>query len=221
VASIKATYPNVPGSGSSSSGGSGGSRPSSGGAAAAEPQPQSKLNIQWEASDPNKDSLTYTLQYRAAGSSKWLPLAEDLTTNRYDWETRRVPDGRYVLHVIASDAPDNTPAMALATTRQSDPIVIDNTPPTLAGVQVKMDNGGAIVTGSARDALSEIQSIRYAVDSTEDWQPVLPDDLIFDSTSESFTVKIAHLAPGPHVVTLRAADELGNAVYQAVQVEKK
>ena len=50
---------------------------------------------------------------------------------------------------------------------------------------------------------------------------VRPADLLVDPPSDTFTVNITALAPGPHVVTLRATDALGNAHYKALQVELK
>jgi len=84
-----------------------------------------------------------------------------------------------------------------------------------------VDGHTATVTASAEDALTPIKAFQYAVDSTSDWQPVLPDDLLFDSTKEGVTIKIPDLKAGPHVVTLRATDERNNARYEAVKVDVK
>ncbi|MCX5659195.1 MAG: hypothetical protein NTW19_05660, partial [Planctomycetota bacterium] len=186
-----------------------------GGGDAVDPEPAPGLSVEWEAADPNNDRLKFTLEYQALGTDKWIPLAKDLDSPSYEWNTRRVPDGRYILRVTATDAPDNTPDMALTSTRVSDPIVIDNTPPEFE--KVKGDVAGNVVTlsGSARDALTPIRAIHYAVDQTDKWVPILPDDKIFDSTAEAFTIKIPDLSPGPHVVTLRVVDGRSNVRYLA------
>ena len=181
----------------------------------------STLNVEWEATDPNNDQLRHTLEYRMAGSEKWLPLMEDLTTSNYEWSTKRVPDGRYVLRVTASDAPDNPATMAKTTTRQSDPILIDNTPPAIGDLQTRVQDKTATITASITDSLSTVRLVQYAVDNTGKWNAVLPDDLIFDSTRETITVKIADLSAGAHVVTLRAADAQGNTRYVAETIEIK
>lgn len=179
------------------------------------------LNVEWEASDPNNDQLRYTLEYRMAGSDKWLPLMEDITTNSYEWNTKRVPDGRYVLRVTATDGPDNPATMAKTVSRQSDPILIDNTAPTIGDRKTTVLNQVATITGTVTDGLSPIRLVQYAVDNTGKWHTVLPDDLIFDSTKETITVKIADLSTGSHVITLRAADTQGNTQYVAETVEVK
>lgn len=186
-----------------------------GGGEAVDPEPAPALAVEWEASDPNNDRLRFTLEYQALGSDKWIPLAKDLDAPAYEWNTRRVPDGRYILRVTATDLPDNTPDMALSSTRVSDPIVIDNTPPEFEKVKGDVAGNTVSLTGVARDALTPIRAIHYAVDQTDKWTPVLPDDKIFDSTAEAFTIKIPDLSPGPHVVTLRVVDGRSNVRYLA------
>ena len=72
---------------------------------------------------------------------------------------------------------------------------------------------------TATDNLSPLRSVHYAIDSADDWQPAMPDDLIYDSTREQVAVIIADLEPGPHVVTLRVVDGRGNALYKAQIVQ--
>ncbi len=179
------------------------------------------LNVEWEASDPNNDQLRHTLEYRAAGTDKWLPLAEDITGTSFEWNTKRVPDGRYVLRITSSDSPDNPATMARTTSRQSDPVLVDNTPPAFGDKQMRVQGATATFTATVSDALSAVKLIQYAVDNTGKWQAVLPDDLIYDSTRETITVKIADLSAGAHVVTLRAADAQGNVQYVAETIEIK
>lgn len=222
ISAVRATYAAGRGPGAGARAGVGVARPGAPGAgAAAVTEAPTSLTLEWDATDPNTDQLKFTLEYQAAGSEKWLPLAKDLEQPPFEWSVRRVPDGRYVVRVTASDAPDNTPSMAKTASRVSDPVLIDNTPPVLSELKTAAQPGGASFTARITDALSTVQTVHYAVDSTEDWQPVLPDDLIFDSTKESISVKISDLEPGPHVVTLRAVDAQGNATYQALQIDVK
>jgi hypothetical protein len=182
--------------------------------------PSTIMNIEWEAADDNQDPLVYKLEYQPAGSDFVLPIAEDLTELTYEWQTQRVPDGRYIVKVTADDRPDNPGDMAMTATRRAAPVLIDNSAPeltsekTITGKQVK-------VSGKATDAWSPIQAIAYALDDKEEFHPILPADLIFDSTSESWEVTISDLSPGPHVLTLRAADTRGNTVYRSVLFEIK
>lgn len=185
----------------------------------ADPKPQFNLELEWEAADPNKDKLTYSLEYRPADATVWLPLAEKVTETRFTWDTRRAADGRYIVRLTASDSPDNPGTMALTAARLSDPIVVDNTPPRLETAPTVTRIGEVVtITAAFCDDLSPIREVRYGLNATDDFQPVLPDDLIYDSTRESVTVTIADLSPGPHVVVLRATDAQGNALLHALDI---
>jgi len=182
--------------------------------------PSTIMNIEWEATDDNQDPLIYELHYQPAGTDKQLLIAEDLTDLTYEWQTQRVPDGRYVVSVTADDRPDNPGDMAMTATRRASPVLIDNSPPDLTTDQA-VTGRTVKVSGQATDAWSPIQAIAYTLDSDDEYHPILPADLMFDSTRESWEATISYLSPGPHVLTLRAADNRGNTVYQSVLFDVK
>ena len=185
-----------------------------------ETQHTSVLKIKWQASDPNSDRLRYTLEYQPAQSQRWLSIAQDLDDDDYEWDTRHVPDGRYFVRVTARDSPDNASDMIKSAIRRSEPILIDNSPPDLGPLGHRVEEGAIWIASEVRDKLSPIRSVQYSLDS-QDWKPVLPDDLIYDSTRETFTIKIEPPENGPHIVTVRATDTGGNIRYEAVSVEVK
>jgi len=182
------------------------------------PVPLTTLKLEWQVSDPNEDALTYNLEYKSSGGRKWLPLADDLTETSFEWDTRRVPAGRYIVRLTASDSPDNPPGMARSATHLSQPVTVDNDPPVLSVLVVAVEAGQITLSVHVADGLSVVRALHYAVDSTDHWQLALPDDLIYDSTAERITVTIPDLSPGPHVVTLRATDRQNTAVYQAIEL---
>ncbi len=104
--------------------------------------------------------------------------------------------------------------------QRSDPVLVDNTAPL---IEYKVEHGDRQVTIKVQvlDALSPIENVQYAVDAPDEWEPALPGDLIFDSTRETLAITIPDLTPGPHVITLRAADTRGNARYEAVLLNVK
>jgi hypothetical protein len=171
------------------------------------------LPVEWETRDDNGDRLTYTLHAQPAGSDTWLKLADDLTATNYDWQTRTMPDGRYLLRVTASDQLDNPPGGQMTAARRSDPVLIDNTPPEIHDLQAKVTGLSVQLTGEAKDALSPIRTLAYKLNDAEAWVSLLPGDLIFDSTSETFEVTILDLSLGSHVLTVRASDAQGNTAY--------
>ena len=180
------------------------------------PLPESGMDIEWEATDANADRLLYTLAYQPAGSDRWVTLAEDVADSSFNWDTRRVPDGRYTLRVTAHDTPDNPAESAQSNTRRSSAVIVDNTPPSLLDVAVTVNGTAAVVTGQAVEGASWIAGLAYALDAQDSYHQLLPEDLIADSTQESFRVTLPDLAPGPHVVTIRALDARGHARYEAV-----
>jgi hypothetical protein len=214
ITSIKATYSEEkPGRGED--------------AANAPPAQQTKLNIEWEAGDPNNDKMAFTLEVRRLGDgSPFIPIAKDITAGNYEWDTRAIPDGRYILRLTASDAPDNVPGQVRTATRLSAEVVVDNTAPLLADLTINplaKTPGSVQVSAKVGDAVSSIAQVRYSVDGAAEWQPILPVDMIYDSTSEAVSFIIPDLSPGAHVVAIRVTDALGNSQYasRAVEVTKK
>ncbi len=192
IASIKARYPDT--------------RP--------DQPPTTTMNIEWEATDANGDRLLYHVEFQPAGSERWLTLASDLTDANFAWNTTKAPDGRYLLRVTASDRLDNPGDMAMTASRRSDPVLVDNTPPAVENLEIKVQGRSVTLSGLAVDALSTITAISYTLNDAELETPLLPTDLIFDSTRESFVATIADLSPGSHVVTLRVTDARGNTTHR-------
>lgn len=190
------------------------------------PTAEQTLQIEWQASDPNQDQLRYRLEYQPLGVTHWLLLADDLTTPTYSWNTRLVPDGPYRLRVTASDAPDNLPDQAKTASRISDPVIVDNTPPTISNLKIAAGsaskNQPITITFTAGSHLTPLQSAAYRLDDARHWQVIFPDDLIFDSTNERLTIKLSPLAVLPagwHVLTIRVTDGLNQSRFEAFNFE--
>ena len=134
-------------------------------------------------------------------------LARELVGTVYAWDTSLLPDGRYVVRVIAADNRANPDATALQGERESGPLTIDNTPPT---VQVSESGTGAASTNLAfevTDAASTLDRVDVLLGNGQ-WRPVFPVDGALDGLRERFSVPLATLGDGP--VVLRATDSLGN-----------
>lgn len=181
------------------------------------------LNVAWEAADPNEDALTYELQMQRLDDEPgpFVTITDQIEGDSHEWDTRGVPDGRYVLRLIASDETDNVVGHDKQARRRSATVVVDNSPPEVSEVAVGFDAeaGQVAVTARAADGLSPIVELRYRVDGGQTWQLVLPEDLIYDSTSERFSFNIDDLSPGRHVVALRVTDALGNSRYVSRTVD--
>ena len=124
------------------------------------------------------------------------------------WDTTSVPDGRYVVRVVASDAPSNSPATALTGDMESAAFDVDNVPPRIAVTSVQRQGGKTTVMFEVRDDMSAVQRVDYSLDGDR-WAPVYPKDGIADSRVEQFELTLTE-AQATAGVVLRAADALNN-----------
>lgn len=180
-----------------------------------------KVTISWDAADPNIDALRYTVQLRNRPAGEWVTIKDKLDQPTHEFDTRTTADGRYELRISATDAAANPPGSALTATRTSELFIVDNTPPVIGDVGSAVENAVATINFSVVDRTSTVSSVEYAVDGAEDWQSVLPADMMADSPKEAYEFKISGLKPGPHQVALRATDSAGNRSFANVTVELK
>jgi hypothetical protein len=164
--------------------------------------------IDWEADDPNGDSLSFDLMFRGEGESAWKPLAKGVRETYLAFDSTMLPDGLYRVRVQASDAPSNPGGQAKEAVRDSDPFIVDNTPPS---VQVAARKSGRDVTFevTAADTPGPIARAEYSLDAAR-WVPLAPADGVSDSRSETYSVTMKEMRPGEHTVIVKVTDLLGN-----------
>ncbi len=173
------------------------------------------------AKDANKDKLIYRMDFRKTGRSRWIKLKDKVTAPKLEWDTRTVEDGRYEVRVTADDRGDNSTVTALTGSRISDPLVVDNTAPVVEEISLQIRKRRATITVRVVDEYTVIGRLRYTIDSNEEWKSALPDDSVYDTTSEDFTIVIKGLDRGEHVVALKISDDLGNTVYKTLDISIK
>jgi sugar lactone lactonase YvrE len=169
------------------------------------------VTVRWSASDANRDALIYTLEIRGKNQSTWRPLKDKLTEPHFSFDTSAFPDGEYVVRITASDAPSNPPAGALTGVRESDPFLIDNTPPQLTISNVKKSGADETISFAVKDSLSWIDKAEYSIDGG-DWTVLLPSNKVNDSQSLDFQLSV----PAGHLIAVRAFDEDDNVVVKQV-----
>ncbi len=182
---------------------------------AAHTRPRSPVvKLHWKVENPDEDELVYRLSFREESEVNWKPLGgpEPLTHLEYEWNTESIPDGNYVVRVVASDERANPRDQALESSLISSPFLVDNRKPELSDLQVSYP----YASGRARDSFSPISELAYSIDGG-DWQPFAPRDGVFDDPSEDFTVQLPKaLSSGAHSLAVRAVDAADNV--GAVQV---
>jgi hypothetical protein len=162
--------------------------------------------IVWKAQDENDDRLIYDVLYRREGDTTWRPMRRGVWDPIVVWDTTSVPDGTYLVKIVASDAPSNAPDTALTGEMESVTFDVDNSPPV-----VDMDPAAATKHGvsfTVRDAQSTVQRVEYSLDASR-WRVLYPKDGIPDSRQEAFELTLEPTETASSVI-IRATDAMNN-----------
>ena len=156
------------------------------------------IAVRWGAHDENDDNLTYSVYYRGENEREWKLLKSGLTDKFYSFESGLLPDGGYIVKVVASDAPSHSPEDALSDEKESLRFEIDNTPPRIENLAARVEGQDLHITFHAADDGSPIKRAEYSIDAGE-WQYVEPVGALSDSKIENydFTVLLSHPATSP------------------------
>ncbi len=167
------------------------------------------VTLTWKASDPNDDNLEYSLYLKSSDETQWHLLKDKIKAASYTLDNSTLADGQYMAMLVASDALSNPPATARKDRMLSTPFWIDNTPPTVSVEHAETKGKRAVVQFKVEDTTSPLHKAQSSVGG-DPWQEINSEDGIVDSRGETFTVKTGDLAPGEHVIALRAYDMAGN-----------
>jgi len=165
--------------------------------------------LSWKADDPNGDTLDYALYIKAADEEEWHLLKDELRQPSFTLDPNSLADGKYVARLVASDEASNSRETARSAELVSAPFWLDSTPPLVRALRQRLTADGAEVVFQVEDATSPLRKAEISREG-EDWRDLRSDDGIVDSRVETFTVQTGKLAPGEHVLTLRATDTSGN-----------
>jgi hypothetical protein len=171
------------------------------------------IGVRWSAADENNDPLTYTLQIRGIDEKQWRPLKDKLSERHYSFDSTAFPDGEYRVRVIASDQPGNTAGNALTGELDSSPLLVDNTPPVIAGLSSK----DSTISWKAADALNVIKRAEYSLDG-DDWMLIDPVSHLSDSKTLEYSLKLSSLTAGEHVIAVRVTDDYENTSVAKITV---
>ncbi|MHC4644269.1 MAG: flagellar hook assembly protein FlgD [Planctomycetota bacterium] len=176
------------------------------------------FKISYKAKDENDDKLIYTIDFRKLGRINWIELKDDLEADKFEWDGKTVEDGRYEVRVTANDERSNTTATKLTGARISDPVIVDNTAPVIKEYAVEKEGKTIVLKLRVTDEFSAIGKLEYTIDSNAKWKGTLPDDLVYDTTDESFNIRIEDLKAGEHIISVRVSDQVGNTMYKTFEV---
>lgn len=162
--------------------------------------------LRWKASDPNQDELRYALAVRPEGRDEvWLEIADELEGESYGFDATVLPDGRYRFRLSATDAPGNVGADALESRQESEPVVIDQSPPRLE----RAERAGKGARLRVYDAWNPIREAALSVDGAA-WRPLAAVDGLLDGQREELVVE--GIPADAKLVLVRLADAAFNYV---------
>ena len=173
--------------------------------------------LTWRGVDPNGDALRYRILLQARGMDTWVEIGKDLEPTLYTWNTNTIPDGLYLLKVIASDALGNAVGEERSGEAVSEIFRVDNTSPVVTALAATPRPGGAVIEGAAEDAAGPLTRLEVAIDDGS-WRTLSPEGGMADSSPLRFRTPLADLSPGDHLISVRAVDMAGNAATRAVSV---
>ena len=175
--------------------------------------------VRWSASDPNGDLLRYQIYLRGEGQHDWKLIKEDVEhTKTLVWDTERMPEGLTQLRLVASDGGANPESRALEDSFETLPFTIDNSPPVVE-LQLSRQDGAWILAAQLSDSVSRLRGARFSIDYDDDTTRLAAADGLFDTGRESLRFGLPELAPGEHVISVQAWDELENLGVAQVVVE--
>ncbi|MGA3202316.1 MAG: hypothetical protein ABSF12_07450 [Bryobacteraceae bacterium] len=166
------------------------------------------IGVRWLANDDNGDTLQFKVEIRGARESAWKLLKDKLREHYYSWDSTAFPDGKYFVRITASDAPSNPPEQALTAFADSEPFLIDNTPPEITGLTGVPSGSKVDVRFHAKDALSTLGKAEYSINGSE-WMVVEPTTRLTDSMEHDYRLELDR-GVGEATIAVRVSDENDN-----------
>jgi outer membrane protein assembly factor BamB len=166
--------------------------------------------ITWRAHDDNNDALRYAVSFRQKGTERWLRLRDNLDETLLNFDTSQLPDGKYELRLVASDALEN-PEMPLTDAKEGVEFTVDNTAP-----EVSVATKGNDVMIHVTDKMSPIGRVEYSADAQK-WIRLIPVDGIADSPDEMYRLPRGDV-DGKFVI-VRATDAFYNVTTESVNLK--
>lgn len=173
--------------------------------------------LTWRGTDPNGDPLRYRILLQTRGAETWVEIGKDLEPSLYTWNTNTIPDGMYLLKVVASDAMGNAVGEERTAEAVSEIFRVDNTPPTVTALTAAPRPGSVQLEGAAEDASGPLTRLEVAIDDGA-WRTLSPEGGLADASPLRFRAVLTDLGAGEHLISVRAVDMAGNAATRAVSV---
>jgi hypothetical protein len=167
------------------------------------------VGARWLAIDDNGDSLSFKVEIKGVSEIAWKLLRDKVTDQSLSWDSTAFPDGQYLVRVTVSDAPDNPPGQGLTAMMESEPFIIDNTPPVITNLTAEPASTNMNVRFHVKDALTVLAKVEYSVDGGE-WMMAEPTTRLTDSAEHDYHLLVPRPGFGEILVAVRATDANDN-----------
>ena len=170
----------------------------------------------FKVGDPNGDQLQFRISLLPEKGNP-IELAKTWRDRFFTFDTLLVPDGKYRLEVIASDAPSQPFNLVLTSHWLTAAFVIDHTPPVITELTALLEGDSLRVRFLARDEMSILKEAVVSADGDGLLQ-ITPEDRIFDAREERFDVLIPKDRIKGDRVTVRVVDAYHNEQTAAITI---
>ena len=150
-------------------------------------------------------------RFAASNETAWKLVHDKIPRTLFELGFDRVSrPGKYAVRVTASDAPSNPPDQALTSSLESDPFLIDNSPPEITGlIPPPKQTERSELRFHAKDALSVLGQAEYSINGS-DWVVVEPTTRLTDSTELDYRGAALDRGAGEMTIAVRVPDEYEN-----------
>jgi hypothetical protein len=168
----------------------------------------------FRVNDPNGDTLQFAIRLVPEHGAPLL-LEKAWKEKFFSFDTLPVPDGRYRLEVIASDAPSVPFNAVLTSLWRTAPFIVDHTPPVISELSAVAEGEGVRVRFLARDETSVLKEAAISADG-ERWLQIVPEDRVFDQKEERFDVVVPKDTARGDRILVKVVDQHNNEQTAAV-----
>ncbi|MBP1626332.1 MAG: hypothetical protein H6Q00_807 [Holophagaceae bacterium] len=170
----------------------------------------------FRVNDPNGDQLSYQVRLLPERGSA-IELEKAWRERFFTFDTLPVPDGKYRLEVVASDAPSQPFNGSLSAVWRTAPFLVDHTPPAISDLTAIPEGDGLRIRFNAKDDTSLIKEATLSADG-DDWLQIAPEDRVFDRREEHFDLLVPRDRIKGDRVLVRVVDASNNEQSASVTI---
>ncbi len=182
------------------------------------PRPGAQL-VTWSISDADGDQLLGSFSVRRDESAPWIDLAVNAEQAWVQFDRATLPDGIYFTKLVVRETAPRAIDQRLEVTFETDDLVIDQTPPTIADVQVVQGSETVTFVVAGQDEMSMLLGIEIALNNGRYFESDQTDDGILDQQAERFTLTLSNAElDGATAFQVTLQDAAGNARTKRVEL---